>query len=57
MLLDWTLLILVLAIVAGLMGFGVIANESAAIARILFFLFLIIYVVSFFMRRNGSVRP
>lgn len=54
MLLDWTLLFLVLAIVAGVMGFGGVATESMAMARILFFLFLIIWIVSLVMGRNRT---
>jgi len=54
MLLDWTLIFLVLAIVAGMMGFGVIAIESVMIARVLFFLFLIIWIASLLMGRGAT---
>ncbi len=50
-LLHWTLIFLVLAIVAGILGFGGIAGESVGIAKILFFVFLIIYVISFVLNR------
>lgn len=43
--LRWALGFLVLALIAGLLGFTGIAGESMAIARILFFVFLIIFVV------------
>lgn len=49
MLLDWAVIFLVLAIVAALFGFGGIAQESAGIAKILFFVFIIIYVISFIL--------
>lgn len=51
MLLDWALIFLVFALIAGILGFGGIARESAGIAKILFFVFLIIYILSFFVRR------
>jgi uncharacterized membrane protein YtjA (UPF0391 family) len=37
---------LVVAIIAALFGFGVIASTSVAIAKLLFFLFLIGFLVS-----------
>jgi uncharacterized membrane protein YtjA (UPF0391 family) len=51
MLLDWALIFLVLALIAGVFGFGGIATESAGIAKILFFVFIIIYILSFFLNR------
>lgn len=53
-LLDWAVVFLVLALVAGVMGFGGIAKESAGIARILFVVFLVIYAVAFIS--NGHHR-
>ena len=50
-LLDWTLVFLVVAIIAGVLGFGGIASESAGIAKILFFVFLIVWLITFFMGR------
>jgi uncharacterized membrane protein YtjA (UPF0391 family) len=43
----------VLAIVAAIFGFGGIAQESAGIAKILFFVFIVIYLATFFMNRMG----
>lgn len=51
MLLHWTLIFLVIALVAAVLGFGGIAQESAGIAKILFFVFLVVYIVSFFFYR------
>ena len=51
MLLNWTLIFLVIALIAALLGFTGIARESAGIAKILFIVFLIIYVVSLFYYR------
>lgn len=47
MLLHWTLIFLILALIAGALGFSGVAKESAGIAKILFIIFLIIYVTSF----------
>jgi uncharacterized membrane protein YtjA (UPF0391 family) len=44
--LNWTLIFLVLALIAGVLGFTSIAGGAADIARILFFAFLILLVVS-----------
>lgn len=43
--LRWSLAFLVLALVAGLLGFTGIAGESMYIARILFVIFLVVFVV------------
>ena len=51
MLLNWALIFLVLAIVAAILGFGGIASESAWIAKVLFVVFLVIYIASFFINR------
>jgi uncharacterized membrane protein YtjA (UPF0391 family) len=44
--LRWTLIFLVVALVAAIFGFGGIAAASTGIARLLFFIFLILFVVS-----------
>ena len=44
--LQWALIFLVVALVAGVLGFGGVAIISVDIARILFFLFLVLFVVS-----------
>ncbi len=51
MLLDWTLIFLVLAIIAGLFGFSGVAKQSASIAKILAIAFLVLYVITFFFNR------
>jgi uncharacterized membrane protein YtjA (UPF0391 family) len=50
--LSWSLLFLVLAIVAGVFGFAGIASMSAGIAKILFFVFLILFLASLLMGRR-----
>jgi uncharacterized membrane protein YtjA (UPF0391 family) len=52
--LNWTITFLVIALIAALFGFGGIAVAAAGIARILFFIFLILFVASLlggFVRR------
>lgn len=44
--LYWTLVFLVVALVAGLFGFGGVASESAGLAQIVFYIFLILLAVS-----------
>jgi uncharacterized membrane protein YtjA (UPF0391 family) len=44
--LGWTLMFLVIAIIAGVLGFGGIAVASAGIAKILFLVFLVLFAVS-----------
>jgi uncharacterized membrane protein YtjA (UPF0391 family) len=44
--LYWTLIFLVVALVAGLFGFGGIASASAGIAKVLFAIFLVLFLVS-----------
>jgi uncharacterized membrane protein YtjA (UPF0391 family) len=45
--LGWTFLFFVLAIIAALFGFTGIAAAAMDIAKILFFIFLVLFVVSF----------
>jgi len=44
--LRWTLIFLVIALVAGLFGFGGVASAAAGIAKVLFGLFLVLFLVS-----------
>jgi len=44
-LLKWALIFLVVSIIAAVFGFGGIAAASADIARVLFYVFVIIFVV------------
>ncbi len=45
--LSWALVFLVVALIAGLLGFTSIAGAAVGIAKILFFVFVIMAVVSF----------
>jgi uncharacterized membrane protein YtjA (UPF0391 family) len=53
--LYWALVMLVIAIVAGILGFGAVSFAAAGIAKILFFLFLIGFIVSLFMHLGRRV--
>ncbi|MGA2983939.1 MAG: DUF1328 family protein [Terriglobia bacterium] len=44
--LYYALVFFVVALVAGLLGFGAVAFAAAGIARILFFIFLVLFLVS-----------
>ena len=51
--LGWAITFFVIAIVAGLFGFGVIASASAGIAQMIFFAFVVLFILSLFF---GIVR-
>jgi uncharacterized membrane protein YtjA (UPF0391 family) len=44
--LRWSIGFLILALVAGVLGFGGVANASVDIAKILFFVFLVLFGIS-----------
>lgn len=48
-LLKWAILFMIISLVAALFGFGGIAQGSADIAKVLFFIFLAICVVLFIL--------
>jgi uncharacterized membrane protein YtjA (UPF0391 family) len=55
--LGWALTFLVVALIAGVLGFTTIAGASIAIAKLVFYLFLILFVVSLimnFIRGRGA---
>ncbi len=51
--LGWALLFLIIALIAGALGFGVVAGTAATIAKILFFVFLVLFVISLFTGRKS----
>jgi uncharacterized membrane protein YtjA (UPF0391 family) len=51
-LLRWTLIFLVLALVSAVLGFTGIAAGFASIGKILFFVFLVLLIVSLFYGRG-----
>ena len=54
--LQWTITFLILALIAGLLGFTDVAGASAVIAKVLFGIFLVLLVVSALSRavRGGT---
>jgi len=56
--LRWAAGFFVIAIIAAIFGFGGIATGAADIAKVLFFLFLVVFVVSLVMGmvNGGRVR-
>ena len=54
--LYWALMFLIVAIVAAIFGFTGIALASAGIAKILFFIFVVLFLLTFVMHlgRRGS---
>lgn len=53
--LYYSLAFLVIALIAAVLGFGGIAGSAVGIAKILFFVFLVMFVVSLFLGRRGRV--
>jgi uncharacterized membrane protein YtjA (UPF0391 family) len=52
--LYWTVIFLIIALVAGALGFGGLASTSAGIARVLFGIFLILFIVTAIMQLMGG---
>ena len=50
--LSWALTFLIVALIAAVLGFGVLAGTAMEIAKILFFVFLVLFVLSFLMGRR-----
>ena len=44
--LYWSVVFLVIALIAGALGFGVIGGMAYSVAKILFFVFLVLFVLS-----------
>lgn len=50
--LSWAITFLVIALIAGVLGFGGIAGTATGIAQVLFGLFLILFIVSLLLGRR-----
>lgn len=55
--LGWALTFLVVALIAAALGFGGIAGTSAGIAKILFFVFIVLFLVSLVARALKGKPP
>lgn len=53
--LNWALTFLIVALIAAALGFGGIAGSAMGIAKVLFFVFLVLFVVS--LIGGGFRRP
>lgn len=49
--LSWAITFLVLALIAAVLGFGGLAGASVGIAKVLFLVFLVLFVVSLIIPR------
>jgi len=49
---SWAITFLVIALIAAVLGFGVLAGTAMEIAKILFFVFIVLFILSFFMGRR-----
>lgn len=54
--LYYSLLFLLVALIAGALGFGFVAFAAAGIAKVCFFLFLVMFVVSLSIHRGRTSR-
>ena len=56
--LRWAIIFLVIALIAAALGFGNIAGDASYIARILFFIFIGVFLVSLVLNLvNGKRLP
>ena len=53
--LRWAIVFLIVAIIAGIFGFGNVYAAATDIARILFFIFLVLFIVSLVFGRRPVV--
>lgn len=54
--LNWAIAFLVIALIAALFGFGGIVSAAVGIAKILFFIFIVLFAISAVMSVFGSRR-
>ena len=50
--LSWTFTFLVIALIAAVLGFGVLAGTAVYIAKVIFLVFLVMFVLSYLMGRR-----
>jgi uncharacterized membrane protein YtjA (UPF0391 family) len=55
--LGWAVLFLVIALIAGALGFGGVASVSMEIAQIVFWVFIVLFVVSLIYSLISGRRP
>lgn len=50
--LSWSIVFLIIALVAAFLGFSTIAGAAAGIAKLLFGVFLVLFLISLFVGRR-----
>ncbi len=50
---SWAITFLIIALIAAVLGFGVLAGTAMEIAKILFFVFIVLFVLSFLLGRRA----
>jgi uncharacterized membrane protein YtjA (UPF0391 family) len=53
--LSYAIMFLIIALISGVLGFGVVAGTAAWIAKVCFVVFLILFLVSLFTNRRVEV--
>lgn len=53
--LHYAIVFLVIALIAGVLGFGVIAGTAATIAKVLFLVFIVLFLGSLVLGRRSSI--
>jgi uncharacterized membrane protein YtjA (UPF0391 family) len=53
--LGWAITFLIVALIAGVLGFGVVAGTAAWIAKVLFVVFIILFLVSLISGRRTRI--
>jgi uncharacterized membrane protein YtjA (UPF0391 family) len=51
--LYYSIVFLIIALLAGILGFGVIAGTAASIAKVLFLIFLVLFIASLLRGRRA----
>lgn len=51
--LNWAITFLVIALIAAVLGFGVLAGTAMEIAKILFFVFIVLFIISLISGRRS----
>jgi uncharacterized membrane protein YtjA (UPF0391 family) len=55
--LSWAITFLIIALIAAVLGFGGLAGTAVGIAKALFFLFIVAFLVSMVMHMRGRSGP
>ena len=50
---NWAITFLVIALIAAALGFGGIAGTAVGLAKILFFVFIVLFIIAFVMGRKA----